>query len=148
MNNPEGLSLSPLCLQCKTDVGTLTHCFWSCHKLQRYWVEVISEIERIFHINIGMDPISLILGLPSDCLKTADNKRLYNILTFAARKNILLQWVSDKVPSVCGWRKIIFELIPLEYLTNVIHHSVDQFCRVWRPFLDYIGPDLSFPRPY
>lgn len=27
---------------------------------------------------------------------------------------------------------------------NVIHHSVDQFYRVWCPFLDYIGPDLSF----
>ena len=92
-------SLSPLCLKCKTDVGTLTHCFWSCHKLQRYWVEIISELERIFPINIEM---SLILGLPSDLLKTAVNKRLYNILTFAARENILLQWVSDTIPSVCG----------------------------------------------
>lgn len=90
-----------------------------------------------------MDPMSLILGLPSDRLKTAVNKRLYNILTFAARKKILLQWVSDKIPSDCGWRKIIFELIPLEYLTSVIHYSVDQFYRVWRPFLDYIRPDLS-----
>ncbi len=135
--------LSPLCLKCKTDVGTLTHCFWSCHKLQRYWVEIISELERIFHVNIEMDPTSLILGLSSDYLKTAANKRLYNILTFVARKNILLHWVRDKVPSICGWRKIIFELIPLEYLTNVIHHSVDQFYRVWCPFLDYIGPDLS-----
>ena len=98
-------------------------------------------MERIFHVN--MDPTSLILGLPSDHLKTAANKRLYNILTFAARKNILLHWVKDKVPSICGWRKIIFDLIPLEYLTNVIHYSVDQFYRVWSPFLDYIGPDLS-----
>ena len=90
-----------------------------------------------------MDPLFLILGLPSDRLKTAVNKRLYNILTFAARKNIILQWVNNKIPSVCGWRKIIFELIPLEYLTNVIHYSVDQLYRVWCPFLNDIRPDLS-----
>jgi hypothetical protein len=27
-------------------------------------------------------------------------RRLYNILAFAARKNIILQWISDKVPSI------------------------------------------------
>lgn len=98
---------------------------------------------RIFHADIEMDPLSLILGFPSEHLKTAANKRLYSILTFAARKNILLQWVSDRTPTVGGWRKIIFELIPLEYLTYVVHHSVEQFYRMWHPFLDYIGPDLS-----
>lgn len=29
-------TLSPMCLKCKTEIGTLTHCLWSCHKLQRY----------------------------------------------------------------------------------------------------------------
>ena len=75
--------------------------------------------------------MSRILGLPSDRL------------TFAAWKNILLQRVSDKIPSVCGWRKIIFELIPLEYLTKIIHYSIDQFYRVCCPVLEHIGPDLS-----
>ncbi len=128
-------SLSPLCLKCKTNVGTLTHCFWSCHKLQQYWTEIIREIESILHINIDMDP--------SKHARTSTSKRLYNILTFAARKNILLQWVSDKAPSVSGWQKIISELIPLEYLTGIMHSSVDQFFRVWQPYLNYIGHDLS-----
>lgn len=60
--------LSPLCLKCKTEMGTLTHCLWSCHKLKRYWTEILSEMERIFHTNMEMDPISQIL--PSDYLKT------------------------------------------------------------------------------
>ena len=30
-------SSSPQCLKCKTDTGTLTHCLWSCTKIQRYW---------------------------------------------------------------------------------------------------------------
>ena len=73
--------------------------------------------------------MSLILRHPCDHLKTAVNKRLYDILTFAAKINILLQWVSDKIPSVCGWRKIIFELIPRASVT-VDTTSVDQFYSV------------------
>lgn len=49
-------SLSAVCLKCKTDVGTLSPCFWSCHKLQRYGDEIICEIERIFHNIIEPTP--------------------------------------------------------------------------------------------
>ena len=38
-------SSSPQCLKCKTDTGSLTHCLWSCSKLQRYWSSVLQEIE-------------------------------------------------------------------------------------------------------
>ena len=31
---------------CKTDTGTLTHCLWSCTKIQRYWSGVLQEIEN------------------------------------------------------------------------------------------------------
>lgn len=136
-------SLSPLCLKCKTVVGTLTHCFWSCYKLQRYWSDIVCELTSVFSMNIELDPVYLILGIPSKHIKTVAGKRLFNILTFAARKNILLHWVSDKSPSVNGWRKIISELIPLEYLTSIIHTNMDQFYTVWRPYLNYIGPVLS-----
>lgn len=136
-------SLSPLCLKCKINVGTLTHCFWSCHKLQTYWSGIVREIQNILHINIDMDPVSLILGLPSKHARTSASKRLFNILTFAARKNIVLQWVGDKPPSVNSWRKIIVELIPLEYLTSIMHTAVARFYKVWRPYFNYIGPELS-----
>ena len=90
-----------------------------------------------------MDAISLILGLPSQMLSSDANKRLYNVLTFAARKTILLHWISDKSLSVKGWGKLVFELVPLEYLTSILHAKKDQFYKVWQPYLDYVGPDLS-----
>lgn len=90
-----------------------------------------------------MEPMSLILGLPSNYAKTAAGKRLNNILIFAARKNILLHWVNDTIPFVCCWCKIILKLIPQEYLTNINHDNADQFYGVWSLFLDYIEPDRS-----
>ncbi len=40
-------SISPLCLKCKTEGGTLTHCLWSCDRLQRYWFLVLGKMENI-----------------------------------------------------------------------------------------------------
>ena len=100
-------------------------------------------MEKVFNTDLGLDPLSLILGLPSGAVSTAANKRLYNLLTFAARKNILLQWISDKSPSVKGWAKIIFELIPLEYLTCILHTKTDKFFKTWQPYLNYRGPDVA-----
>ncbi len=105
-----------MCLKCKTEVGTLTHCLWSCNRLQRYWFLVLGEMEKIFNMQLDFDPVSLVLGIPNKCIVSSANKKLYNILSFAARKNILLNWISDKSPSLKGWHKIIFELIPLGVL--------------------------------
>ncbi len=115
-------SISPLCLKCKTEVGTLTHCLWSCDRLQRYWFLVLGEMEKIL-MQFDSDPVSLLLGIPNNCIVSSANKKLFNILSFAVRKNILLNWISDKSPSLKGWHKIFFELIPLEHLTYVLHQK-------------------------
>ncbi len=55
-------TLSSTYLKCKIEIGTLTHCFWSCWKLQRYWSDVLSEIEKILGLKLEINPVSLILG--------------------------------------------------------------------------------------
>lgn len=91
-------SLSPMCLKYKTVVGTLTHCLWSCNRLHRYWFLVLGDMEKIFNMQLDFDPVSLVLGIPNKCIVLSANKKLYNILSFAARKSILLHWISDKSP--------------------------------------------------
>lgn len=73
-----------------------------------------------------LDPLLLILGLPDKALTLSNEKRL-NLLTFAARKNTFLRWISDKTPTISGWHKILMELIPLEYLTCIVNDQLDQF---------------------
>ncbi len=41
------------------------------------------------------------------------------------------------------WHKIIFELIPLERLTYVLHKKTSQFYKVWTPYLDYMEPHYT-----
>lgn len=136
-------TLSPMCLKCKIEVGTLTHCLWSCQKLQVYWCKVLSEIEKILGLKLEMDPVSLLLGLPSQYLISKHKKRLYCILTYAARKNILLQWITEKVPTVKGWQRLVLDMVPLEYLTCIVHSKTDQFHKTWKLYLNYLEPDVS-----
>ncbi len=75
-------------------------------------------MEMIFNMHLDFDPFSLLLGIPNECFASSANKKLYNILSFNA-KNILLNWISDKSPSLKGWHNIMFELIPLERLTHL-----------------------------
>lgn len=136
-------TLSPLCLKCKTQIGTLTHCLWSCNQLQIYWVKIVSEMSNLCDKELVVDPLFLIHGLPDKALILSNEKRLYNLLTFAARKNILMRWISDKTPTISGWHKILMELIPLEYLTCLVNGQPGQFYNVWKPYISNLGIDLS-----
>ena len=64
--------------------------------------------------------------------------------SYAARKNILLQWINERVLTVKGWQGIVFDLVPLEYLTCILHLKTDQFYKVWEPYLNYVKPGVSY----
>lgn len=108
-----------------------------------YWSNVLSEMEKIFGLKLEMDPVSLILGLPNQRLTSKHNKRLYCILTYAARMNILLQWINERVPTVQGRQGVVFDLVSLEYLTCILHLKTDQFYKVWEPYLNHVEPGVS-----
>lgn len=52
------------------------YCHWSCRKLQRYWSNVLSEIEKILGLELKMEPESLVLGLPSRYLTSQKQKEI------------------------------------------------------------------------
>lgn len=79
----------------KTQIGTFTH------KLQKYWSEILCEMETVLDKDLEMDPMSLI-GHKWKYNYCSKSKMLYNLLTFAVNiyiTNILLQWISDKSSS-------------------------------------------------
>ena len=92
-------SASPYCFKCKTEIGNYIHCLWSCVKLRNYWSDIVTELSIIFGVPIELNPMCLLLGLPDSHIINVKHKRLFNLLTFAARKNILLFWIKDAAPS-------------------------------------------------
>lgn len=55
------------------------------------------------------------------------NGKLYQMLAFGARKNILLKWVTDKVPSKIRWQRLILYDVSLDYWTCRLHSKDDVF---------------------
>ena len=89
------------------------------------------------------DPLCLILGLADDKILRNSEKRLFNLLTYAARKNILLSWISEKPPTKKDWHKMIMQCMPLEFLTCLLRSTTDKFYKIWDPYLRFIGPQLA-----
>lgn len=78
--------------------------------------------------------------------RIADSKhrRLFNILTFAARKNILLFWTKNVAPMKRSWHNIVMDCIPSEYITCMLHSKINAFYKVWDP-CSILGPRCHPP---
>ena len=73
-------------LDASQEFGDLTHCFWSCSEMQKYWSDVLFEIQKVLKKELELDPIFLFLGLSSCRVTDMYQKKLYNVMTFCARK--------------------------------------------------------------
>lgn len=104
---------------------------------------MISEIQKVLKKRLDLNPVSLLLGLSNDRVTDMYPKKLYNVLTFCARKNILMHWITDKAPSLSEWHRTIMEYIPLDFLTCLLHSKTNAFERTWKPFLDYVNVNVS-----
>lgn len=134
---------SPSCLKCKVETGTLTHCFWSCSKVQHFWHNVGQEMDKIFSAKLNCNPVFLLLGLTDPIVTNKFHKKLYQMLTFCARKCLLVNWISDQIPTMTQWHRMILGYISLDYLTCRLHHKDVVFENTWKPFLSYMGLEIS-----
>lgn len=136
-------STSPQCLKCKTETGTLTHCFWSCTKVKRFWQIIGGEMNKILSVSLNNNPLYLLLGITDPIITDKYKRKLYRMLTFCARKCLLLNWINEKIPSKVQWQKVILNYVSLNYLTCRLHCKDEVFVKTWKPFLSYIGLDIS-----
>ncbi len=88
-------------------------------KIQSYWLNVVDELSFIFDVSIELNPVYLLLGFPDCHITRSCHKRLFNLLTFAARKNILFYWIKEASPSKNSWHNIIMDCIANEYITSL-----------------------------
>ena len=144
---------SDMCVKCKKEVGSYIHTIWSCDHIQDFWAKIVSKLSLFFNEEMVLDPICLLLGAPHPQIKRTNRRKLLFILTYAARKSILLKWISNKSPTLSDWHKVIFSLLPMEYLTYWAKGKIGVFFDIWAPFFDYVGPRISnifwktFPKP-
>ena len=83
-------SKSELCTKCNVEVGSFIHCVWTCRYIDKYWKDVENRLQLIFDIKPKKRSGESTVWTGRQ-LKSAHAKRLFSILTFCPRKNILLK---------------------------------------------------------
>lgn len=129
----------PFCPRCKIDNGTLIHMLWKCPKLQRYWSEIISSINKIWNLTFVVDPKLCLLGWLDEELYTPHTYRAITRMLFIARKLIAKKWLSVTPPTHAEWVNTINETLLREKLTYQQRGSPAKFERIWDPWLEVPG---------
>lgn len=133
-------SVSPLCPKCKTSEGTLGHLFWACPKLYTFWSDIFNCLSEIHGYDIPPDPYTAILGgaryLPS---LTLLQQRTVQFGMVIAKRNILVLWKSEDVPSFKTWLAEVTSLLHLERIRYAESLSSETFDKMWEPFLTYLS---------
>ncbi len=110
--------------------------------IKDYWVKICRRLSLIFNTGCNLNPLYLLLGVADKNIKSISDRKLFNLLTYAACKSILLKWISDKPPTVSEWHEVIFDFLSLEYVTYWSKGKMDVFYQIWTPFFKYVGPRI------
>lgn len=142
--NKMNRQISPLCIKCHREVGTYYHYFWQCKLIKRFWGTISQELSGIFQVKMRKDPGLFILGLPSSEVTLTHLKfKLCDKLLLLARKCILINWITDKPPTVTLWYREIFRVLPHERLSAVVKVNERSFNEMWAALLNYLPDELT-----
>ncbi|XP_059822620.1 Bardet-Biedl syndrome 5 protein homolog isoform X1 [Hypanus sabinus] len=130
---------NPICDRCQFETASLTHIFWSCPLLKKYWKDIFDIISMVLNIDLQPHPITAIFGLPMmDLLHLSSSAcRMIAFLTLMARRSILLNWKEINPPTVFHWFSQTMLCLNLEKIRSGVFDASIKFEKIWRPFIQY-----------
>ena len=131
--------INPICDRCQSGIASLTHMFWSCPLLRKYWKDIFDIISTVLNINLQPHPVTAIFGLPMmDLFHLSPSAcRMIAFLTLMARRSILLNWKEINPPTVFHWLSQTMLCLNLEKIRSAVFDTSIKFEKIWRPFIQY-----------
>lgn len=127
---------SPRCHRCKTCKGSIMHVFWECRKLKHFWKAVHDLTVKVVETPLDITPTRYLFGTELDkTLDTIHRKRII-IISYIAKKCILLKWNQQRPPSYNLFKQILNETLRLEQCTYALKNKGEVFRRIWEPLMD------------
>lgn len=134
------------CDKCHASPCNLTHMFYSCSVLSRFWQNYFDTMSKILSVTIKVSPHVAIFGLPEDHSRFTSNQ--LDILAFTsllARRHLLLHWRSTKAPSSTQWLNDTMSFLKLEKIRYSLKGNSDKFYKKWLSFLTFFRSLQSIP---
>ena len=131
------------CDRCAQPQAHLTHMFWSCPQLQRFWSLVFDTLSNVLGVTVQPCPLLAIFGTsPNPLWDNNQKKELIAFATLLARRRILLSWKSPKPPSHSIWLNDVMYFLSLEKIKISLRGTTEGFYKTWRPFIEYFNNQL------
>lgn len=88
------------CPRCSLEPADLSHMFWGCPRLIKFWTDIFSTFSFVCHKNIDPIPLTAIFEVvPEETQLSANQIELIAFSTLLARRLILLSWKKTTPPS-------------------------------------------------
>lgn len=124
-------NLTSKCNRCKTQVGTLLHMFWECKKLTKFWNSVHEFMVERTNSPLDRSPIICLFGTDLGERQNSVRQSHLSIMSYIAKKCILLYWNQEKSPTFIVFKQILQETLYLEYQTYSLKNRLDIFADLW-----------------
>lgn len=131
----------PLCNRCKVDIGSLLHTFWSCPKLQTYWISIFETLSKAYNIQLAPAALTALFGVIPPGVSVS--KAVRDAIAFAsliARRLVLLRWKDEAPPTHDQWIAEVMKFVHLEKIRGTLSGSTAKFLRSWQLFLTHMKP--------
>lgn len=132
-------AISPLCDRCKSADGSLTHIFWLCPHIQRYWSKIFKWFSGVYGKDILPDPELALFGCSETALYfTSEEQQALMLGMVAAKKMILTDWKSSTPPCFEKWLNEMIIIIQMERIRFYNSKVPNNFLSVWGPFINHL----------
>lgn len=111
---------TPICLKCQAHTGDLIHMLSRCPKLVRYWNRIVNKINKIYQVQLVVDPLMCLLGRLTEELYPLSVYITLTRLLYLARKLIARLCLSAQVPTEVQWIQMVNNVLTRE--RNTYYH--------------------------
>lgn len=126
-------------------MGDHFHIFWSCPKIQPFWLEIITEINSILGFEMDNSFGTIYLGnIPPDF--NVRDKYLLKILIVACKKEITKKWLVNEPPTKGQWIVIVRGIFDMEKMTFSLRLCSGTFDQYWAKWVSHMEdiPQLQY----
>lgn len=127
------------CDRCSMSPCDLSHMFFYCPTLQRFWLNCFDTMSKALGVGLGVCPLLAIFGFPAQpSTFTQGQIEILAFTSLMARRCSLLLWKSSKPSSILSWLQDVMYSLKLEKIAYTLKGNTDSFFSKWNSFMLYI----------
>ena len=108
--------ISDACGKCEFSPANHCHMFWSCSKLESFWLYIFDTLSRAYGYVIAPNSLSAVFGIAPLTGAPKNLKQALAFTTLLARRLILLNWKLPIPPARSRWVTEVLHNLKLEKL--------------------------------